>query len=124
MSIETRLAAIEALITAAPPAVSVETLLERVRLGEAATKELTRALSPWKEEQSQSQPTRFHRQSVNGRNHYVVHVPHGETVYHISSDSYANPKIATRIDCDPADSARVMELADMIFAIAGFRLEK
>ena len=125
-TLEDRLDAIEALVVAAPPALSVNALWERVKLGNAANAELTRTLLPWETQRSEGRPPRFIRRSAAGRNDYTVHVPEGtigETRYHIGADSYAQPKIQLRIECDPADTTRVMRLADLVFAIAGFRLE-
>jgi hypothetical protein len=125
-TLEDRLTALETLVTAAPPALSVDTLRERVKLGDAAKVELSRTLLPWKAEHSEGRPPRFFRRSADGRNDYRVYVPEGiigETRYHIGADPYAKPQIQLRIECDPADTARVMQLADLVFAIAGFRLE-
>ena len=125
-TLEDRLTTLEALVTAAPPALSVATLQERVKLGDAAKAELSRTLLPWQTHSVTGSPPRFYRTSADRRNSYTVFVPAGiigETRYHLGSERSASPQIELRIECDPADTARVMQLADLVLAIAGFRLE-
>ena len=125
-TLEDRLTALETLVTAAPPALSVDTLRERVKLGDAAKAELSRTLLPWQTQNVTNSPPRFYRTSADGSNSYTVFVPAGiigETRYHIDADPYTKPQIQLRIECDPADTDRVMRLADLVFAVAGFRLE-
>lgn len=125
MDIEQRLSALEALNKAAPAAVSVDTLLERVKLGKEATAELSRTLKSWsRHEESDGRPPRFfrycHRDS--GASLYVPQGIRGETRYHLTCEADGQ-KLAIRIECDPTDTARVLQLADVALAIGGFRLE-
>lgn len=126
MTLVERLEAIESLLTAAPPAVSVDTLIERVRLGGEAKVELARTLRPWGvHKSSPGSPDRFHRYSAGTGESAALYVPEGagETRYILLVGTYAHPSIRTKIDCDPADTERVKQLADVILAIAGHRLE-
>ena len=126
MTLEERLSSVEALLTAAPAAVSVDTLIERVRLGKEAQVELARTLRPWDVHKSGiGSPDRFYRNSAGTGESAALYVPEGtsETCYLLVVGTYGNPSIRAKIDCDPADTERVRQLADVILTIAGHRLE-
>lgn len=67
LTFDQRLTAIEHRLTAAPEAVSVKTLLERLRLGQEAETTLLRTLSPW-----QLINDTYYRNSMGGKCRYQI----------------------------------------------------
>ena len=109
-----RLTALESLVTAAPPAVSVATLLERVRLGEVAKAALERTLSPW----DRSTTNILRRHSLAGRTSVELTArPYMLTVrYHMSA-------LDSRWPLGTDETEEAERRSDLLLAMAGFRLE-
>lgn len=113
-TLEQRLSEIESLIKASPDAVSVTTLEERVKLGDAAKLALSRTLSAW----DRSTTSVLRRHSLAGRTSVELNSsPYTLTVRYDHSALDSRWPLGT----DDADEAE--RRANLLLAMAQFRLE-
>ena len=115
-TLESRLTALEALTTAAPEALSVATLQERVKLGDVAKTSLERTLRPWTAKEGGEYPT-LHRDAVAGATT-------------VSLDRFGTLTVRRqfglelRWEVGTEDRSEMIRRADLLLTMAQFRLER
>ena len=114
-TLEDRLTTLEALVTAAPPALSVATLQERVKLGDAAKAELSRTLSPWAAKESGEYAT-LYREAMSGTTEVSLNRFGVLTVRRQFG-------LELRWEVGTQDRSEMIRRADLLLVVAEYRLE-
>ena len=114
-TLEDRLTALETLVTAAPPALSVDTLRERVKLGDAAKAELSRTLSPWAAKESGEYAT-LYREAMSGTTEVSLNRFGVLTVRRQFG-------LELRWEVGTQDRSEMIRRADLLLVVAEYRLE-